>query len=438
MSKLSVPLSASQYGHSINLIKKIKLGARWRWAPAVLEPNGKLKDRVQVNGTVEVHPEGSYYLEWREQGQRRCEAVSREHALERARRKAIELEAKRAGLIASAPASPDPEMLQPPVPSIGVHSPTRGHNGAGGRVKTGDAIDHYLDFIKAHRKPRTHITYRFTLDTLLRESYRKPYVEQVTREDILQFMTDCYKRGQGSRTVYDKLVVVLQLFKRYGRTNLIESGDWPDYVETIRPIYEAEELEGLFKAATWKEATLLKFLLTSGFRDQEARYVTWRDVDFRYNVVRVTAKPQWRFTPKNWEERAVPLPAAIIERLRTLKQQRNALPAQLVFPNTMGNPDSEMDMIVKRVAQRAALNCGNCVTKHGNRCIAGPHCMNFFLHKFRHTFATEHLRHGVDIRTLQGWMGHRDIKSTMVYLKGVQSKDAVAKVNAGSLALYAV
>lgn len=64
--------------------------------------------------------------------------------------------------------------------------------------------------------------------------------------------------------------------------------------------------------------------------------------------------------------------------------------------------------------------------------------MNFFLHKFRHTFATEHLRHGVDIRTLQGWMGHRDIKSTMVYLKGVQSKDAVAKVNAGSLALYAV
>jgi hypothetical protein len=34
-------------------------------------------------------------------------------------------------------------------------------------------------------------------------------------------------------------------------------------------------------------------------------------------------------------------------------------------------------------------------------------------------------------------MGHRDIKSTMVYLKGVQSKDAMAKVNAGRLAAYA-
>src|SRR5260370_42199270 len=107
-----MPSTALQYGNSINLIKKIKWAASGRWAPAVLEPNGKLKDRVQVNGTVEVHPEGSYYLEWREQGQRRCESVSREHALERARCKAIKLEAKRAGLIASTLVSQDPEMLQ--------------------------------------------------------------------------------------------------------------------------------------------------------------------------------------------------------------------------------------------------------------------------------------------------------------------------------------
>jgi len=93
-------------------------------------------------------------------------------------------------------------------------------------------------------------------------------------------------------------------------------------------------------------------------------------------------------------------------------------------------------MIVKRVAERAKLNCGQGITKHGNKCSEGPYCQHYFLHKFRHTFATEHLRHGVDIRTLQTWMGHRDIKSTMVYLKGVQSKDALAKVDAGALAGY--
>jgi integrase len=193
----------------------------------------------------------------------------------------------------------------------------------------------------------------------------------------------------------------------------------------------------MLKAASEREATLIKFFLCTGFRDQEARFVEWRDVDFRNNVVRVTAKPPWGFTPKNWEERSVLLPAGLMERLRKLKHQIDARPNQLVFPNSRGNPDSEMDTIIKRVVERAQLNCGRCVTEHGNKCATGPYCQNYFLHKFRHTFATEHLRGGIDIRTLQGWMGHRDIQSTMVYLKGVQSKDALAKVNAGTLAAYA-
>jgi site-specific recombinase XerD len=79
-------------------------------------------------------------------------------------------------------------------------------------------------------------------------------VDQITRDDILQFMTDCYKHGLGKRTVYDKLVVVLQLFKRYGKIKLIESTDWPEYVDTIRPIYEAEEIEAMLKHADQDEA----------------------------------------------------------------------------------------------------------------------------------------------------------------------------------------
>jgi integrase/recombinase XerD len=107
------------------------------------------------------------------------------------------------------------------------------------------------------------------------------------------------------------------------------------------------------------------------------------------------------------------------------------------FPNKYGRPNAGHLFIVKRVARRAQLNCGPCITRFGKRCAEGPHCEHFMLHKFRHTFATEHLRNGIDIRTLQGWMGHRDIQSTMVYLKGVQSKDALVKVNAGALAGYA-
>jgi integrase/recombinase XerD len=404
-----------QYADRVNVLKYIKSNDRWRFAP-VVERNGKIvRDHVRIAGQVESHPEGHYFIEWYESRKRRRQSVGDFSLVtEAARRKSIELNALKAGIIH--------ESERPPQRN--------------GQMTIGKAIDDYLDFIKGHRKSRTYLTYRYTLDILLRESYPKTHVDQVTREDMLKFMTDCYKRGLGQRTVYDKVVVVLQMFKRYGKTRLLEANDWPDYVETIRPIYEAEELEAMFEVATELEATLVKFLLGSGFRDQEIRYVMWRDVDFKSHTVRVTAKPQWGFTPKNWEERSVPLPAGLIARLRKLKSERNALPSQLVFPNTRGNPDSEMDTLIKRLAQRAGLNCGLCVTEHGNRCATGPHCKNFFLHKFRHTFATEHLRGGVDIRTLQTWMGHRDIKSTMVYLKGIQSKDALAKVNAGALAQY--
>ncbi len=406
-----------QYAKRAKILKYVKVGDTWRFAN-IVERKGKiLRDHVLISGDDQHHPEGTYYLEWYEvDNRRRRKAVPNfADVVEQARHKSIEVEAMRAGVIEVWPA---PASAVP------------------GRIRVGTAIDNYLDFVKHQRAKRTYLTYRYTLDTLLRESCTTPHVEDVSREDILKFMTDCYKRGLGGRTVYDKLVVVLQMFKRYGKAKLIEANDWPDYVEKIRPIYEPEEIQTLLGNADVDEAIFLKFLLGSGFRDREAQHVTWRDLDFHNSVVRVIEKPIWGFKPKNWEERAVPLPTALIDQLRTLRERRKGLPAQLVFPNTKGNPDSENDMIVKRVTERAKLNCGQCLTRHGNRCSEGPHCGHFFLHKFRHTFATEHLRHGVDIRTLQSWMGHRDIKSTMVYLKGVQSKDALAKVNAGALAGY--
>jgi integrase/recombinase XerD len=406
-------LNAPEYADRVNLIKKIKVAGSWRFAPVVPEPNGRLKDKVRVNGTVETHTEGAYYIEWRERGKRCRISVAREDAVAEARKKAVELQAIRDGLIAS----PEPVVEE-----------------AVAQTAIGDAIDAYLRYVKMQRKSRTYLTYRYTLDVLLRASYKKKYVEEAAREDAIDFMTFCYEQGLGPRTVYDKVVTVLQLFKRHGRSGLMEKGDWPKYVDTIRPIYEPEELTAMFSVATEDESDLLKFILGSGFRDQEHRTVEYVDLDVRHDLARVTAKPKWDFTPKNWEERVVPLPRALMERMKKRMERKKARPHDLVFGNTKGRPDSELDMVVKRVAERAGLNCGHCVTEHGNKCAEGPYCMNFFLHKFRHTFATNHLRDGVDIRTVQAWMGHRDIKSTMVYLKGIRSKDAAHKVNSGELA----
>ena len=100
---------------------------------------------------------------------------------------------------------------------------------------------------------------------------------------------------------------------------------------------------------------------------------------------------------------------------------------------------------LKAVVWRGKLNCGHCAVPHRlqggttkiNHCAAGPYCGRWFLHKFRHTYATRHLQDGIDIRTLQQWMGHRDIASTMVYPKGVRNSDIQVRLNKGSLAAFA-
>ena len=178
-------LNAPEYADRVNLIKKIKVGATWRFAPVVPEPNGRLKDKVRINGAVETHTEGAYYIEWRERGKRCRVSVAREDAVAEARKKAVELQAIRDGLIASPEPVVEEAVVQTPI---------------------GDAIDAYLRYVKMQRKSRTFLTYRYTLDVLVRASYKKKYVEDATRQDAIDFMTYCYEQGLGARTVYDKVV----------------------------------------------------------------------------------------------------------------------------------------------------------------------------------------------------------------------------------------
>jgi hypothetical protein len=95
----------------VNLIKKVKVGGEWKFCPAVVEPGRKLNDLARVNGEIETHSEGTYYLEWREQGQRRQPVHNRALVFEQARLKGLELEAERRPPELASPA----ESLVPPV-----------------------------------------------------------------------------------------------------------------------------------------------------------------------------------------------------------------------------------------------------------------------------------------------------------------------------------
>jgi integrase/recombinase XerD len=54
----------------------------------------------------------------------------------------------------------------------------------------------------------------------------------------------------------------------------------------------------------------------------------------------------------------------------------------------------------------------------------------WWLHKFRATFATHALQGGIDLRTMQSWMGHTDLASTMRYLRPARGEKVQAQVEA--------
>jgi integrase len=111
------------------------------------------------------------------------------------------------------------------------------------------------------------------------------------------------------------------------------------------------------------------------------------------------------------EEREIPIPDKLIESLKVWKQTSDKS-GNLLFPTTSCKPNTHFLEYLKDVAKRAKLDPNN-----------------FWLHKFRATFATWHLWKGVDLRTVQDWMGHTDIESTMRYLKPNRNKAVRQKVN---------
>src|SRR5580700_768542 len=339
----------------VNILKKVKVGKNWNLYPAVVEPNGKLRDRVRVRGKVELHPEGYYYIEWWQDGRKREQIKDRAEVVDLARRKALELEANRAGI----------ETVQ--------------ENGNRRGLAIAEAVASYLkDMEPPQREPRTYQAYKHCLEVFTSNCAKK-FIQDVKREDVLAFIRKLYELGCGPRTAYNRAVIVSQLLKANGITKLLHNRDWPEYVEPIRPIYEEEEIKELLKACGGDHRVLYLCYLLTGLRDKEMRYLTWRDIDFRTQVIRVTRKPLYGFKPKNKEEREVPVPASLIAALKKYKGAKKLNADALVFPNESGRPDKRHEFKLKRIAFHAKMNCGQCVSKHGNKCSEGPHCSNFFL-----------------------------------------------------------
>lgn len=150
---------------------------------------------------------------------------------------------------------------------------------------------------------------------------------------------------------------------------------------------------------------VFEFAIHTGLRRAELLRLRWQDIDFQNNKILVVCHAT--SMTKDKEERYVPLhPDLKKVILQMSKKDIGNVFTRWTSPDTISR-------LFKKYADKAEIR-------------------NKTLHKTRHTFGTHAVADGVDIRRLQRWMGHSDIKTTMIYVEDTEEDtEAIGKINFG-------
>ena len=363
----------------VNIVKKIKIDGEWKLL--------SIPRNVKGNYDWNALPDGLYLIEWRAGGKRRRESagVTAAQALEAQRRKRHELEGRKLGL-------PGFELAGETARTLALHV----------------AVHKYLAQIEALKKPNTHRKYEAVLNRFVEFFRDKESIDQIGADDLTRYIIALKNdHNLGANTVLHNAVIVAQFFKRQGRGGITRGLQLPERITPLPREYRTADLTRFFKAAYDSEKVIFSTFLLTGLRELEVVHLFWTDVSFELQTVRVTAKPDLGFYPKRWEEREVPIPVQLIG---LLKAHTHRPGCNFVFSSPKGNREYHMLDHCKAVAARAGLDPAK-----------------FDLKTFRSTFASRTLRTGFDVRTVQHWMGHKSLETTMRYL--VPSQEVYARLD---------
>jgi integrase len=148
----------------------------------------------------------------------------------------------------------------------------------------------------------------------------------------------------------------------------------------------------------------------TGIRQGELVALRWRDVDWSASLIRVRRN----YTRRNWgtpkskrSSRAVPMADRVGGELdRHFKRSAYQGDDDLVFGHPHTGEPYDASQLRKRfyTAMKAAGMERRCGRDGG-----------ITFHSLRHTFGTRMAAAGVPMRTLQEWMGHRNLTTTEIY-----------------------
>jgi len=264
-----------------------------------------------------------------------------------------------------------------------------------------------------------------------------PYVRSVTAQCIKDFHAALRKRGLSERTIANKHERLRSFFK-FLKLDTSWFPDAPAYEEKLPDIYSQEQVDAIRTAADSYMRVVIDMAYMLGLREQELMFGEWADVSWDTAEYLVRAKPAYGFMPKDKEQRRLPIPAVLIERLKTHNSSQQD-GTRLILATSRNTPNTHLLRTLKRLAKNAGLNCGQCdgcnprsrtTGKYGDVVKAGEECEQWTLHRFRRTCLTLMLRNGIDARTVQQFAGHSSLETTLRYLSPASTREMQDRVNA--------
>jgi len=264
----------------------------------------------------------------------------------------------------------------------------------------------YLAFSKANKAWSTYQRRdRFSIDNLV--SFLKgKYLFEITPE-----MIEKYKVGRLEKVTPASVNRELACFKHM-YTKAIEWGyvksnpakgvkrlkEPPGRLRYLKP----EEAEALLKACADHVRPIVVTALNTGMRRSEILNLKWHQVDLKNRNIMV-------INAKNNESRVIPINQTLYKELFILSQKAKG---EYLFSDLNGHPFGDVKKSFASAMKRAKIK-------------------DFRFHDLRHTFGSHLVMQGVDLRTVQQVMGHKDIKMTMRYshLSSEHVQEAMEKLD---------
>ncbi len=271
-----------------------------------------------------------------------------------------------------------------------------------------DAVSEFITYLLENKGYSSNTAQAYERDLIKLMEYIGDDIEvkSIGKEELQEFVNFISKYGLAASTRERIIAALRSFFSFMAEVHELELNPakllyMPKKVKKIPDYLTKEEIEKLLEAPDistslgQRDRAMLELDFASGLRVSELVNLKLKDIDFDMDFVRVVGKGN--------KERIVPFGSMARKFLLLyIKEGRKQIlkkKTPYLFLNYRGEP-------ITRIGFYKILK--NYAIKAGIRKRVYPHIL-------RHSFATQMLQAGCDLRTLQILLGHSSITTTQVY-----------------------